>query len=113
MAELAAITKKLNFHLEQIQDFTPTPMTLSTEIYYTGYHPYTEEKIYTARTQDEKLAQRQFFFWYKPDQKKQIQSELQKIGRQDLISRLYGSSIKNYKSDSLQRNKNSKRKGIK
>ncbi|WP_455505444.1 YgiQ family radical SAM protein, partial [Coprobacter sp.] len=110
MAELAAITKKLNFHLEQIQDFTPTPMTLSTEIYYTGYHPYTEEKIYTARTQDEKLAQRQFFFWYKPDQKKQIQSELQKIGRQDLISRLYGSSIKNYKSDSLQGTKLKKKR---
>lgn len=110
MAELAAITKKLNFHLEQVQDFTPTPMTLSTEIYYTGYHPYTEEKIYTARTQDEKLAQRQFFFWYKPEQRKHIQSELQKMDRQDLISRLYGSSVKNSKTDSRQETKYKKKR---
>lgn len=110
MAELAAITKKMNFHLEQIQDFTPTPMTLSTEIYYTGYHPYTGEKIYTARTQEEKLAQRQFFFWYKPDQRKQIQSELQKMGRQDLINRLYGSPVKNTKTDSFQETKYKKKR---
>ncbi len=65
MAELAEITKKLNFRLEQVQDFTPTPMTLATEIYYSGYHPYTLEPVYTARTKEEKLAQRQYFFWYK------------------------------------------------
>lgn len=65
MAELAEITKKLNFRLEQVQDFTPTPMTLATEIYYSGYHPYTLEPIFTARTKEEKLAQRQYFFWYK------------------------------------------------
>ncbi|HHT23040.1 MAG TPA: YgiQ family radical SAM protein [Bacteroidales bacterium] len=72
MAELADITKKLNFRLEQVQDFTPTPMTLATEIYYSGYHPYTLEPIYTARTKEEKLAQRQYFFWYKekPENKK-------------------------------------------
>ncbi len=67
MAELAEITKKLNFRLEQVQDFTPTPMTLATEIYYSGYHPYTLEPIYTARAKEEKLAQRQYFFWYKKD----------------------------------------------
>lgn len=65
MAELAEITKKLNFRLEQVQDFTPTPMTLATEIYYSGYHPYTLEPVFTARTKEEKLAQRQYFFWYK------------------------------------------------
>ena len=41
-------------------------MTLATEMYYTGYHPYTLEKVYTARSKEQKLAQRQFFFWYKP-----------------------------------------------
>ncbi len=61
MAELAAITKDLDFHLEQVQDFTPTPMTLATEIYYTGFHPYTGEKVYTAKTESEKQRQRQFF----------------------------------------------------
>ena len=65
MAELAEITKRLNFHLEQVQDFTPTPMTVSTETWYTGYNPYTLEKVYSAHSPKEKLAQRQYFFWYK------------------------------------------------
>ncbi len=65
MAQLAEITKQLNFHLEQVQDFTPTPMTVSTEMWYTGYDPYTMEKVYSAHSQQEKLAQRQYFFWYK------------------------------------------------
>jgi uncharacterized radical SAM protein YgiQ len=67
MAALAAKTKRLNFHLEQVQDFTPTPMTLATEIYYSGFHPYTLEKVFVARTKSEKLAQRQYFFWYKSE----------------------------------------------
>ena len=62
MAELAVITKSLHFQLEQVQDFTPTPMTLATEMYYTGYHPYTLEKVYTARSKEQKLAQRQLIF---------------------------------------------------
>ena len=65
MAELAALTRKMGYKLEQVQDFTPTPMTLSTEIFYTGYHPYTLESVYTAKTPEEKQAQRQYFFWYK------------------------------------------------
>ncbi len=90
MAELAVITKRLDFHLEQIQDFTPTPMTVATEAWYTGYHPYTLEPIFSAKTQREKLAQRQFFFWYKPEERKNIINELRRIGRQDLIDKLYG-----------------------
>lgn len=89
MAELAAITKRLHFQLEQVQDFTPTPMTLATEIYYTGYHPYTLEKVYTARTQAQKLAQRQFFFWYKPECRQPILRELQRMGRKDLAQKLF------------------------
>ena len=67
MADLAAKTKKLGFKLEQVQDFTPTPMTLATVIYYSGYHPYSLKKIYTAKTKSQKLEQRKFFFWYKRD----------------------------------------------
>ena len=89
MAELAAITKNLDFHLEQVQDFTPTPMTVATEIYYTGYHPYTGEKVFTPRTEKEKLAQRQFFFWYKPEYRQQIVTELRRMHRPDLIDALY------------------------
>ena len=65
MAELARLTRQMGYKLEQVQDFTPTPMTVSTEIFYTGYDPYTLEPVYTAHTQDEKLAQREYFFWYK------------------------------------------------
>ena len=88
MAELAIQTKRLHFQLEQVQDFTPTPMTLATEMYYTGYHPYTLEKVYTARSKEQKLAQRQFFFWYKPEFRRQIQQVLLKMGRRDLWERL-------------------------
>ena len=90
MAELAVITKRLDFHLEQVQDFTPTPMTVSTEAWYTGYHPYTLEPVFSAKTQREKLAQRQFFFWYKPEERRNIINELRRIGRADLIDKLYG-----------------------
>lgn len=89
MAELAVITKDLDFHLEQVQDFTPTPMTISTETWYTGYDPYTLEPVYSAKTPKEKLAQRQFFFWYKPEERKNIERELKRIGREDLIKRLF------------------------
>lgn len=92
MAELAVKTRQLNFHLEQVQDFTPTPMTVATEIYYTGFHPYTGEKVYTARTEKQKLAQRQFFFWWKPENKESIIRELHKLHRPDLIKGLYPGS---------------------
>ena len=75
---------------DEVQDFTPTPMTLATEMYYTGYHPYTLEKVYTARTKEQKLAQRQFFFWYKPEFRRQITQALQRIGKKDLIGKLFG-----------------------
>ena len=90
MAELAVITKNMDFRLEQVQDFTPTPMTIATEAYYTGYHPYTLEPIYSAHNPKEKLAQRQFFFWYQREYKNQIIAELKKLGRKDLIDKLYG-----------------------
>lgn len=90
MAELAVITKNLDFHLEQVQDFTPTPMTVATEAWYTGFHPYTLERIFSARSPKEKLAQRMFFFWYKPEERRAIIQELKRIGRNDLINKLYG-----------------------
>jgi len=89
MAELAVETKSLNFHLEQVQDFTPTPMTLATEIYYTGYHPYTGKRVFTATTADEKLAQRKYFFWYDPQNRPEIIKSLKRLNRNDLIERLY------------------------
>ena len=89
MAELAVITKRLDFRLEQVQDFTPTPMTVATEAWYTGIHPYTLKPVFSAKTQKEKLAQRMFFFWYKPEERQNIIRELRRIGRSDLIGKLY------------------------
>ena len=94
MAELAVETKNLNFQLEQVQDFTPTPMTLATEMYHTGLNPYTLKPIFVARKQSEKLAQRHFFFWYKPETRTQIKRELQRMGRTDLIDKLFGKTKK-------------------
>lgn len=94
MAELAAITKDLDFHLEQVQDFTPTPMTVSTEAWYTGYDPYTLEPVFSAKTPSEKLAQRMFFFWYQRDQRPAIERELRRLGRTDILDRLYGGAPK-------------------
>lgn len=89
MAELAVATKDLGMHLEQVQDFTPTPMTLSTEIYYTGIHPYTGEKIFTPTTCEEKLAQRKYFFWYDNAYRPDIIRSLNRLHRPDLIAALY------------------------
>lgn len=89
MAELAAETRDLNFQLEQVQDFTPTPMTVSTDTWYSGYHPYTLQPEFSAHTPDEKLRQRMFFFWYKPEERPRIIRELKRMGRPDLINRLY------------------------
>ena len=68
MRQLAAITRQMGFHLEQVQDFTPTPMTIATEMWYTGLDPYTLEPVFSAKTPREKEAQRQYFFWYKDPQ---------------------------------------------
>ena len=89
MAELAVLTRRMDFHLEQVQDFTPTPMTVSTEAWYTGLHPYTLQPVFAARSPQEKLAQRMFFFWYKPEERKRITDALRRMGRTDLIKQLY------------------------
>jgi uncharacterized radical SAM protein YgiQ len=90
MANLAVETKNLDFKLEQIQDFTPTPMTLATVIYYTGYHPYTMQSVFTAKSQKDKLAQRKYFFWYQREYHQEIKSELLRLNRKDLLDGLFG-----------------------
>jgi len=91
MAKLAAKTKKLGYKLEQVQDFTPTPMTVATEVYYSGYHPYTMKKVFTALSMDDKTKQRTFFFWYKPENKSFIRNYLSKLNLSDLQKELFGS----------------------
>lgn len=94
MAELAVKTKSLNFHLEQVQDFTPTPMTVATEIYYSGYHPYTGEKVFTAVRPEQKLAQRKYFFWYDRTYRVDIERSLRRLHRPDLINALFGKNFR-------------------
>ncbi|MHA8070186.1 YgiQ family radical SAM protein [Aquirufa ecclesiirivi] len=97
MANLAAETKDLGFHLEQVQDFTPTPMTVAEVIYYTGVHPYTLQPIYTAKTKEEKQNQNKYFFWYKTEFKDWIRNRLTKLQRPDLAQRLLGFRNRNQK----------------
>jgi radical SAM superfamily enzyme YgiQ (UPF0313 family) len=90
MAELASIMKDLGYYLEQIQDFTPTPMTLSTEMYYTGYNPATMEKVFVARHPNEKKEQNRMFFWYKPENRDAIKNILAKSNNKMYIQKLFG-----------------------
>jgi uncharacterized radical SAM protein YgiQ len=101
MANLAAETKEMGFRLEQVQDFTPTPMTVATVIYYTGLHPYTLRPIYTAKTKREKQKQHLFFFWYKRENYREIKAKLTELGRPDLIEKLLNDKKKVNKQEIL------------
>ena len=90
MANLAIETRQMDFRLEQVQDFTPTPLTVATTCWATGYHPYTMERVFTAKSDEEKRRQRMFFFWYKPEERTKIKEYLRKVGRTDLIRKLFG-----------------------
>jgi uncharacterized radical SAM protein YgiQ len=85
MAELALETKNNYLNTEHVQDFTPTPMTYATTLYYLGYDPYTNEKVTVARTTEEKRTQNSFFFWYKKENKPIIMNVLRKMKRDDLF----------------------------
>ena len=100
MAHLACETKDMGFRLEQVQGFTPTPMTVATIIYYTGLHPYTLKPIYTAKSKRERMAQHLFFFWYKPENRQKIHSKLSSWKRWDMVDRLLGKEDSGKKSGS-------------
>ncbi len=88
MANLAAETKDMGFQLEQVQGFTPTPMTVATVIYYSGYHPYTLKPTKTPKSKKEKDEQHRFFFWYKKENRDWIRKTLNRVGRKDLVEAL-------------------------
>jgi uncharacterized radical SAM protein YgiQ len=94
MANLACETKDMGFQLEQVQGFTPTPMTVATVIYYSGYHPYTLKETYTPRSKKERMEQHQFFFWYKKEHQDWIRKTLNRIGRKDMLQKLVPSRRK-------------------
>ncbi len=96
MANLASKTRQLNFHLEQVQEFTPTPMTLSSVIYFTGIDPYTLEQVFVPYKKEDRQLQRKFFFWYKPENRQELQSFLQKRGLNQLSASLFKSGKTSY-----------------
>ncbi len=114
MAELAAETKALDFKLEQVQDFTPTPMTVATEMYYTGYDPYTLQPVFCAHSPQDKERQRQYFFWYQKEVAPKLRAALMKMGRRDLVERLFGgmhtAPQRNERSQTSERPRSSGRK---
>ena len=91
MADLAVQMKRMGYRLEQIQDFTPTPMTLSTEMYYTGIDPTTMKPVYVATTPADKADQRRLFFFYKADERRAIVESLRRTGNQRFIPQLFPS----------------------
>lgn len=94
MANLAAETKDMGFQLEQVQDFTPTPMTVATVIYYAGVHPYTLKPVETVKSKEEKQNQNRFFFWYKRENRDFIRKELTKANRPELLEKLLGETTR-------------------
>ncbi len=92
MANLAAETKDMGFQLEQVQGFTPTPMTVATVIYYSGFHPYTLKPTKSPKTKKEKEEQHRFFFWYKRENQQWIRNTLSRVGRSDLLDKLLPST---------------------
>lgn len=90
MANLAIETKEMGFKLEQVQDFTPTPMTVATVIYYSGVHPYTLKPIDTVKDPIQKKEQNNFFFWYKREQQDWIKATLRDAQHPEMIDQLLG-----------------------
>lgn len=110
MADLAVETKDMGFQLEQVQDFTPTPMTVATVIYYSGVHPYTLKPVYVAKSKKEKLEQNKFFFWYKKENHGWIKDRLTQAKRMDLLNKLIPSEGQGKMPDQHQRVFHSKKK---
>lgn len=100
----------MGFRLEQVQDFTPTPMTVAEVIYYTGVHPYTLQPIKTVKSKEEKKAQNNYFFWYKPEMRNWIRNRLNKLNHAELAQKLVGNTNPNFKPKQHKKNKNKRRK---
>ncbi|MCX6137143.1 MAG: YgiQ family radical SAM protein [Ignavibacteriales bacterium] len=88
MAELSDQLRELGMNLEQVQDFTPTPMTLASVEYYTGLDPYSMKELFIPRSPKEKKTQQLFFFLYKKEKREELKKALSESHRQDIARRL-------------------------
>jgi uncharacterized radical SAM protein YgiQ len=92
MVDLALTLKRWGMRVEQVQDFTPTPGTLATCIYYTGLDPFTGEKIYVPRTDREKSLQKSLLLYHLPNERKNCLLALEKCGREAAAAELFGAA---------------------
>lgn len=109
--ELAVFLKKNNIHPEQVQDFYPTPGTISTCMFYTGLDPYTMQPVYVAKKPEDKAMQRVLLQYYKPENQRKIIEALIKAGREDLIGNSEGKLVRAdylYTKNKGNNNKNNK-----
>ena len=83
--ELALFIKKQKLHPEQVQDFYPTPGTISTAMFYTELDPYTMQPVYVAKSYEDKMMQRALMRYFAPENKETVLKSLKKAGRYDLI----------------------------
>jgi uncharacterized radical SAM protein YgiQ len=108
MAELALETKQLGFRLEQVQDFTPTPLTIATEMYHAELGP-DNKPLYVAKKPEQKKAQQRFFFWYIPENRPWIRETLERL-RMGKVSRLLLSRTQNSQEEIYLPSKDKNRK---
>jgi uncharacterized radical SAM protein YgiQ len=90
MLELALALKSLGFRVEQVQDFTPTPGSLSTCMYHTGTDPDSDREVYVARSDREKGLQKALLLWHQPAERSKVLEALRELGREDLVTVLLG-----------------------
>jgi radical SAM superfamily enzyme YgiQ (UPF0313 family) len=111
--ELAEFIRDLGYRPEQVQDFIPTPGTLSTAMYYTGIHPLTGEPVYTAKTTEEKRRQRALMQYWLPKHRATVREALRLAHRVDLIGQGRKCLVSSEKDNKARKDKKKRTEGAK
>jgi uncharacterized radical SAM protein YgiQ len=106
MLELALILKKMNIKVEQVQDFTPTPGTIATCMFYSGLDPMTGKKVYSATSDREKGLQKSLLLWHLPTERAKVLEALKELGREAEPELLLGGGAGKHPDSPAQRGKN-------
>ncbi|MGO9379249.1 MAG: YgiQ family radical SAM protein [Dissulfurispiraceae bacterium] len=104
MLELALSLKKLGLMVEQVQDFTPTPGTLSTCMFHTGINPESGKAVYVPRSDREKGLQKALLLWHQPDQRKKVLEALRSLGKEEMAGVLFAHGSHEPQRTSKQKN---------
>ena len=89
MVEVALFLKRHNLHVEQVQEFTPTPGSLATCIWHTGRDPFTGEAVYVPKSPRERRLQKALLLWHLPESHADVKEALRRCGREELCNELY------------------------